>query len=402
MDAISYSYADKAHKRIKKFINDPDSSSGILTVPKIVATGESVTIPSGRVAVLPGVQVDGTMTVNGEVFIPSGSSYTDTNIDSTNAVFDTLKVQGQNVSPYSGFKNYIINGNFDIWQYGLSQTNNGYGSVDRWINFNVGTTKQTLAVVTSKTEPFNAIRYSRTIVSSVVGVSNACGTQQRIEWVNTLAGKTATLSFYAKADSNKNIAVDFIQYFGSGGTPSTIIEGISATKFAITSTWVKYTITVNIPSIAGKLSGTDNNDSLWVRFWFDAGSGYNSRTANLGQQSGTFDIAQVQLEEGSIATPFEQRPYGLELALCQRYYEVLGVTSFHGYGSAGNGFLNQHEMRVTKRVAPTISVGAITSQVNCGIGTMTASTDIVAMPITVTTTGAFVADVSNVRLAAEL
>lgn len=76
MDAISYSYADKAHKRIKKFINDPDSSSGIITVPKVIASGETVTVPAGRVAVLPNVQVDGTMIVNGEVFIPSGSSYT--------------------------------------------------------------------------------------------------------------------------------------------------------------------------------------------------------------------------------------------------------------------------------------------------------------------------------------
>lgn len=402
MDPISYSYADKAHKRIKKFINDPDSASGVVTVPKTISSGESVTIPSGRVAVLPGVQVDGTMTVNGEVFIPSGSSYSDTNIDSTNAVFDTLKVQGQNVSPYSGFKNYIINGNFDIWQYGLSQTSSGYGSADRWLNSNDGSTKTVSIQITNKTEPFNSIKYIRTVVSSVAGANSAVAMQQRVEWVNTLAGKTATLSFWAKADSNKNLAVDFAQYFGSGGTPSAIIEGISATKFAITSSWTKYTLTVDIPSIAGKVVGTNMNDSLFVRFWFDAGSNYNSRSANLGQQSGTFDIAQVQLEEGSIATPFEQRPYGLELALCQRYYEVLGVTSFHGYGSAGNGFWNQHEMRVTKRVAPTISVGVTTSQVNCSIGTMAASTDIVAMPITVTTTGAFIADVSNVRLVAEL
>ena len=54
--------------------------------------------------------------------------------------------------------------------------------------------------------------------------------------------------------------------------------------------------------------------------FFDAGSNYNSRTDSLGQQSGTFDIAQVQLEEGSVATPFEVRPIGTELALCQRYY----------------------------------------------------------------------------------
>ena len=75
MDAISYSYADKQAKRIKKFINDPDSTSGVLTVPKVIASGESVTIPAGRVAVLPNVQVDGTLNIEGDVFIPSGATF---------------------------------------------------------------------------------------------------------------------------------------------------------------------------------------------------------------------------------------------------------------------------------------------------------------------------------------
>ena len=77
MDAISYSYADKQAKRIKKFINNPDSNSGIITVPKVIESGESVTVPAGRVAVLPNVQVDGTLNVEagGEVFIPSGATF---------------------------------------------------------------------------------------------------------------------------------------------------------------------------------------------------------------------------------------------------------------------------------------------------------------------------------------
>ena len=74
MDAISYAHSAKQEQRIKKFINDPDSTSGVLTVPKTIASGENITIPSGRVAVLPNVQIDGTLNVQGEVFIPSGSS----------------------------------------------------------------------------------------------------------------------------------------------------------------------------------------------------------------------------------------------------------------------------------------------------------------------------------------
>ena len=77
MDAISYSYADKQAKRIKKFINNPDSDSGIVTVPKVIGAGENITVPAGRVAVLPNVQVEGTLNVEagGEVFIPSGATF---------------------------------------------------------------------------------------------------------------------------------------------------------------------------------------------------------------------------------------------------------------------------------------------------------------------------------------
>ena len=263
-----------------------------------------------------------------------------------------------------GFKNYIINGNFDIWQRGVSQTSNGYGSDDRWINFNTGSTKTHSRVTTNKSEPFNATSYSTTVVSSVAGAGNACVKQQRIECVNTLSGKTATLSFWAKANATKNISIDFVQYFGSGGTPSPITEGISATKISITSSWVKYTITVNIPSIAGKSAGTDMNDSLWVRFWFDAGTDFNSRTANLGQQSGTFDIAQVQLEEGSVATPFENRPIGLELSLCQRYAwysneSILGMinTLIEQSSQVGTNII----FPVTMRVIPTVSITSDTA-----------------------------------------
>lgn len=75
MDAVSYSHSAKQAQRIEKFIKNPDSNSGIVTVPKVIGAGESVTIPAGRVAVLPNVRVDGTLNVEGEVFVPSGSVF---------------------------------------------------------------------------------------------------------------------------------------------------------------------------------------------------------------------------------------------------------------------------------------------------------------------------------------
>lgn len=77
MDAVSYSHADKQKQRIEKIIANPDSTSGIVTVPKTIASGETVTVPAGRVAVLPNVQVDGTLNIEGEVFVPSGATFGD-------------------------------------------------------------------------------------------------------------------------------------------------------------------------------------------------------------------------------------------------------------------------------------------------------------------------------------
>lgn len=76
MDAVSYSHSAKQAQRIEKFIENPDSISGIITVPKVIESTENITIPEGRVAILPNVQVDGTLNVVGEVFIPSGSTTT--------------------------------------------------------------------------------------------------------------------------------------------------------------------------------------------------------------------------------------------------------------------------------------------------------------------------------------
>lgn len=221
------------------------------------------------------------------------------------------------------FRNKFINGNFDIWQRGTSQTANGYGSADRWFIESVGSTKTASrqSFTIGQTDVPNVPTYfMRNVVSSVAGVGNYSVMYQRIEDVGTLNGQTVTLSFWAKADSNKNIAVEFVQNFGTGGSPSSEVNQISPQKFALTTTWTKYTKTVTLSSISGKTLGSDGNSWMTAIFWFDAGSNFNSRTDSLGQQSGTFDIAEVQLEEGTVATSFEQRPIGLELSLCQRYY----------------------------------------------------------------------------------
>lgn len=72
MDPISYGVAAKQKQRIEKVIAEPDSTSGLVSLPTVIAAGESITIPAGRVVVHPNLQVDGELNIDGELFIPTG------------------------------------------------------------------------------------------------------------------------------------------------------------------------------------------------------------------------------------------------------------------------------------------------------------------------------------------
>lgn len=204
-------------------------------------------------------------------------------------------------------KNLIIDGGFLFWHEGTTQTTSGYGSDTMWVNENAGSTKTHTRQTFTQGQtdvPSNPRNFSRTVVSSVAGAGNYVLKRQNIEDVTKTAGKKVTLSFYAKADANKNIATEFAQVFGSGGTPSATVPAIGVTTINLTTSWQKFSVTVDMPSMAGKTLGTGSNDHVEVNFWFDAGSDLDGRTNSLGQQSGTFDIANVKLELGDTATDF--------------------------------------------------------------------------------------------------
>lgn len=99
----------------------------------------------------------------------------------------------------------------------LHKTTNGYGSATMWLSLNVGSTKVHSKGVLSSTElpevP-TASYYSSTVVSSVVGVDNYVSIQHRIENPHILSGKTATLSFYAKANTNRKMGLDLLRWVG--------------------------------------------------------------------------------------------------------------------------------------------------------------------------------------------
>lgn len=161
--------------------------------------------------------------------------------------------------------------------------------------------------------------------------------EQRIEGVHSYSGKTITISFHAITNiTGKQISIGLQQNFGTGGSPSATVN-IAAQTITLSATMTKYTLSFVLPSIGDKTLGTDGNDYLRIMFWFVAGSAYSSYygvpTLTIPSE-GTINLAQIQLEEGSVATPFESRHIAQELALCQRYGALIsGIATASGVPS---------------------------------------------------------------------
>ena len=266
-------------------------------------------------------------------------------------------------------RNKIINGNFDIWQRGTSFTAAGYTS-DRWTTVLGGSTATTIsrqAFTLGQTDvPDNPDYYLRAAVTTGNANNSRSIFLQKIEDVKTFAGQTITISFYAKADAVKNIAIEPLQYYGSGGSPSTYTTA-TPQKFALSTTWTKYTKTFTMPSIAGKTLGTDNNSSVNINFWLDGGSDFNSRTDTLGNQSGTFEFSQVQVEKGSSASVFEEKTKTATELDCFRYYqqyERLGGSYNNisiGRAWQNNRCVFRHYLAAPMRANPSISFDAVSN-----------------------------------------
>ena len=282
---------------------------------------------------------------------------TDASLTTNIANLATTNATVANLIVTRDYKNWIINGGFEVWQRATTQSTNGYGSDDRFFNANVGSTKvhsRVAFTVGQTTVPSNPTYYSSTVVTSVAGASNYVAKQHAIEDVTKLAGKTVTLSFWAKANANKNISTEFIQNFGTGG--STAITGLNPTKTAITSTWSRITLTVTLPSVTGKTIGVGNFTGLNI--YFDAGSSFNARTNTLGQQSGTFDIANIVLIEGGVAVEYKMQSYADVLRECQRYF-FIGGAGFYGVFSTASIARFNAIYPVPMRIEPTISASSV-------------------------------------------
>jgi hypothetical protein len=263
---------------------------------------------------------------------------------------------------FAAAKNKLINGDFKINQRNFtSVTTSGTYTFDRMkatlAGGTVTYTPETFALGAAPVAGYEGSTFLQVVTSGQSAAGDLAQLVQPIESVRTFAGQTVTMSFWAKATSGTpKLATEFSQWFGSGGSPSSQVNTYGG-QVTISTSWARYSVTVAIPSISGKILGTDNADRLEPKIWFSAGSNFDSRTGTLGVQNNTFQIWGWQVEAGSVATPFQTATGTIqgELAACQRYFEVIKNDTVSGVFYSTTAAYCIAKFNVPKRVAATIT-----------------------------------------------
>ena len=289
-----------------------------------------------------------------------------------------------------GFRNRIINGDMRIDQRNAgASVGTGSGStvytVDRWQAQYEATNKFTVQQSTVAPAGF---------VNSLLVTSSSAYTPTSTQWfavAQSIEGVNIADLGWGSAGA-QSITVSFWVRSSLTGTFGGSVTNASwgrSYPFSYTisaaNTWEQKTVT-----IAGDTTGTWNTNTstgLTLRFSLGtgssisntAGSWYGSQvfaptgaTSVVGTNGATFYITGVQLEAGTVASPFERRDYGRELIMCQRYYEL--IDAFMGYStSAGARVTSCIAFAVPKRTAPTLGLRGALTVTSYGIGTGTQS-----------------------------
>jgi len=295
-------------------------------------------------------------------------------ISNTNIQTGAIENYSRATGLLSGMRNRIINGAMVIDQRNAGSaytgvSNNQY-TLDRWVASVGQSSKMTVQQnAGSVTPPAGFTNYLGITVASAVTPLSATDyfqIMQKIEGFNTADlnwgtanAKTVTLSFWVRSNLT--------------GTFGGALENLDQTRNYVFSyiinsanTWEQKSITV-----LGDTTGTWNKTNgigLWLNFGLGTGTTYSGTAGSwtgslvinvtdntnlMASTSNSWYVTGVQLEVGSTATSFDYRPYGTELALCQRYYET-GITG-SGSRSSDNYGVYPAVFKVTKRANPTVT-----------------------------------------------
>jgi len=286
-------------------------------------------------------------------------------------------------------RNLIIGGAMNVAQRGTSEasiTSSGYYTIDRFrVAMNTGTITASQSTDVPTGEGFaNSFKVDVTTANSSLGATDFLHVQQAIEGQNlqslaygTSSAKTITLSFFVKSNKTGIYCISLEK------TDNTRYDYTAEYTISSANTWEKKTITIapdsNIQASAGAID--NNNDKGFnLKFCLAAGgdrdngvnntwnAGTNHSTSNqlnlLDSTSNEWYLTGVQLEVGSVATDFEHRSFGQELALCQRYFERVTLHASEIYLMGTNQFNSgtqiQRDLKTSMRATPTVTLDSAT------------------------------------------
>jgi len=315
-----------------------DAATGVLQVTGNTALTGTFTVSSTST-------LTGLLTATGGITTPANLTTTSTGniqVTGTGSVISPII----NGGPQAGFRNRIINGDMRIDQRnnGASQTipvTTPTYTVDRFYAFSTGA-----AVSGQRVASTGADQYMYQITGAASVTAIAFG--QRIEATNIYDLANTTVTFSCKIANSLLTTVTWTAYNPTATDNWAGRTQIATGTFTVNSTLTKYSANIALTTAA--------QGGLEIELTVGA------------QISGTWQIGEVQLEAGTVATTFERRPIGTELALCQRYYQTypvngssynLACTRLAGGAIIGQG----NPFPVTMRVVPTVGNKA-TSWVN--------------------------------------
>jgi hypothetical protein len=349
--------------------NETGSGALVFATSPTLVTPALGTPASGVVTNLTGTA---SININGTVGATTAST----------GAFTTLKVNSNNISADNslGFRNRIINGDMRIDQrnagasVSITTVGGGQYTLDRWYGQASQDDKFTVQQnAGSVTPPASFTNYLGVTSSSAysVGSGDYFSLRQAVEGFNTadFAWGTAsaiavTVSFWVRSSLTGTFGATAQGFFNAGSTrtyPFTYTVNAA-------NTWEQKTVT--IPGDTSGTWNTSNGVGVSLAFGLGVGSTFAATAGSwqagnfisvtgavsvVGTSGATFYITGVQLEAGSVATPFERRPFGTELALCQRYYinapnGTMVANGLNDYAAA--------QFPNTMRTAPTITTTA--------------------------------------------
>ena len=323
------------------------NGTSVTGLTALVAGDIATVVSTGTFNIANAIQ-SSTVTAKGDLLAATGSG-TVTNLavgaDGTTLVANSSASTGVSWSgpAFTAGKNKIINGDFGIWQRGTSFTTNGSYTADRF-NYSVdgGTFTISQRTFTPGSAPVSGYESQYYLEIAATTGGNAQYLVQRIEDVRAFANQTVTLSYWAKANTPVTATPLVNQVFGSGGSSNVVT---SFPSVSIGTSWQRVITTVAIPTINTKTIGINSFLEVQVlRF----------------STAATISIWGVQVEAGSVATPFSTATGTLqgELAACQRYYiRYVPTGAYNILGNYGNASSTTNarvnfSFPVTMRIAP--------------------------------------------------